>query len=109
MMTNGPAEIDFGKRRVGSDIIAKFDLNNVSQTEIIVSITTTCGCLEPTIHYKGAVLDGNKIPAGESFSITVKYDSFRLGAFEKVISVDAIDTFGLLDSRILFTMKGSVE
>lgn len=109
MKISGPSDIDFGKKGIGSEIVAKFDLVNDFYTDVIVSMLPNCGCIDPTIHYKGAVLTGNKIPAGEPFSVTVKYDSYRLGFFEKTLQVDTTDTFGKLEARVLLTLKGTVE
>ena len=73
--------IDYGTIIQNSDGLRIFTFTNTGNAPLIISeVKTSCGCTVPT-YSKEAILPG------EGGEIKIKYDTKRLGAFTKTITV----------------------
>jgi len=73
--------IDYGKIAKGSEGLRVFEFTNIGDAPLIVKqIKSTCGCAIPQKPEK-------PIMPGEKGSISVSYDTKRLGKFSKAITV----------------------
>jgi len=73
--------LDYGTIEKGTDGMRVFTFTNSGNAPLIISeVKTSCGCTVPT-YSKEAILPGK---VGE---IEIKYDTKRLGAFTKTITV----------------------
>ncbi|WP_075340579.1 DUF1573 domain-containing protein [Tenacibaculum agarivorans] len=73
--------IDYGKIAQGSEGLRVFEFTNIGDAPLIVKqIKSTCGCTVPQKPEK-------PIMPGEKGSISVSYDTKRLGKFSKAITV----------------------
>lgn len=89
---------DYGTIAKGSDGNCEFVLKNVGNEPLIItSIQKSCGCTTPT-------WDQKPILPGQSSSIKVGYDTQRLGAFNKQITVIS----NAVNSTEVLTIKGNV-
>ena len=75
--------VDYGTIEKGSDGMRVFTFTNTGNAPLIISdVKASCGCTVPT-YSKEAILPGE---VGE---IEVKYDTKRVGAFTKTITVSS--------------------
>lgn len=89
---------DYGTIAKSSDGICEFVFKNVGNEPLIItSIQRSCGCTMPT-------WDQKPILPGQSSSIKVGYDTQRLGAFNKQITVIS----NAVNSTEVLTIKGNV-
>jgi len=73
--------IDFGTVEYGADITKEFRFRNTGKSPLILSdVKPGCGCTTPT-------WSKEPVKAGGSGIIKVKYDTTRVGSFEKTITV----------------------
>ncbi len=73
--------LDYGTIEKGTDGTRTFTFTNTGNGPLIISdVKTSCGCTVPT-YSKKAIL------SGEEGEIKVKYDTKRVGAFTKTITV----------------------
>ena len=102
---NGPSmefeltTLDYGTIEKGSEPVRYFNFTNVgSEPLIIKNAKGSCGCTTP---------DWPKEPImpGEKATITVKYDTNRVGAFTKTVTLTTNEEVG---TRVL-TIKGTVQ
>lgn len=91
---------DFGTIKKGEKAEYEFKLTNSGLEPLIISdVIKTCGCTVPTWPKKPVL-------AGETVSITVTYDSRRVGPFSKSVIVKSNDP---LNPEIRLQVKGTVE
>ena len=99
VMTFDVTTIDYGTIEKGGDPIRKFKFTNTGNEPLIVKAAKgSCGCTVPTYPKE-------PIMPGESNVIEVRYDSQRVGAFTKTVTLttnEASDTHTL-------TIKGEVK
>ncbi len=75
--------LDYGTIEKGTDGLRTFTFTNTGNAPLIISdVKTSCGCTVPTFS-KEAILPG------EEGEIKVKYDTKRVGAFTKTITVSS--------------------
>lgn len=90
--------IDYGTIAQHEDGVRTFKFKNRGRAPIVISkVKTTCGCTVPT-YSKAPILPG------ESGSIDIKYDTKRLGAFTKTITVMSNASEGVKKIKI----KGNI-
>lgn len=91
-------EIDFGTIQKGADGERIFTFKNTGSVPIIiVDVKTSCGCTVPS-KPKGPVMPG------EMSQIKVKYDTKRIGAFSKTITVMS----NASEPRKMLKIKGKI-
>ena len=91
--------IDYGTIEKGADGVRVFKFNNIGDSPLIITnVKASCGC---TIPKKPA----KPILPGDSGEIEVKYDTKRVMAFKKTISVGS----NAINPTVLLTIKGKVE
>jgi hypothetical protein len=91
--------IDYGTIDKGSDPIRKFKFTNVGNEPLIIkNAKGSCGCTVPTYPKE-------PIMPGESNVIEVRYDTNRIGAFNKTITLTTNES---TETRTL-TIKGKVD
>ncbi len=74
---------DFGTHEYDTECVCEFKFKNTGNAPLILSnVTASCGCTSP---------EWTKVPVapGETGIIKVKYDSRRMGAFTKSITVNS--------------------
>jgi len=92
-------EFDFGTLKKGADCTVDFVFRNTGKADLVITnVKTSCGCTTPT--YTQA-----PVAKKDQGTITVKYDSNRLGSFNKTITV----TSNAKNSPIILTIKGQIE
>jgi hypothetical protein len=75
-----------------------FGFKNTGKTPILIQdVITSCGCTT-------ASKPDQPIAPGEKSEISVKYDTFRIGAFEKTITIKT----NVQPEPIVLTIKGNV-
>ncbi|MDA3883800.1 MAG: DUF1573 domain-containing protein [Bacteroidales bacterium] len=90
---------DYGTISQGSDGACQFTLTNNGDNPIILSnVKASCGCTIPT-------WPRTPINPGESAVIDVKYDTKRIGRFNKAITVYS----NAANSPVVLRIMGSVE
>jgi hypothetical protein len=91
--------IDYGSIMQNSDGLKVFTFTNTGNAPLLITnVKSSCGCTVPT-YSKEAILPGEK---GQ---IEVKYDTKRLGAFSKTITVFSNSK----QERKTLKIKGSIE
>ena len=91
--------IDYGTIIQNSDGLRIFTFTNTGNAPLIISeVKTSCGCTVPT-YSKEAILPG------ETGEINIKYDTKRLGSFNKTITV--LSNANL--SRKTLKIKGTIK
>jgi hypothetical protein len=102
---NGPVmkfettSIDYGSIDKGADPIRKFKFTNTGNEPLIIKTAKgSCGCTVPTYPKE-------PIMPGESNVIEVRYDTQRVGAFNKSVTLTTNETS---DTHTL-TIKGEVK
>jgi Protein of unknown function (DUF1573) len=103
--TNGPVmkfdqtTIDYGTIDKGSERIRKFKFANVGNEPLIIKAAKgSCGCTVPTYAKE-------PIMPGESSVIEVNYDTQRVGAFQKSVTIETNEANGTHTLNI----KGDVK
>lgn len=82
----------------GTDDKFTFSFKNTGDTPILIQdVITSCGCTT-------AKKPDAPVAPGQKSEISVKYDTFRIGAFEKTITVKT----NVQPEPIVLTIKGSV-
>ena len=91
--------IDFGTIQQNSNGLRTFTFTNTGNAPLIISnVKSSCGCTVPTYSKEA-------ISPGATGEIEIKYDTKRLGAFSKSITVYS----NADQSRKTLTIKGKVE
>ena len=90
--------IDYGKILQGADPLRKFYFTNTGSAPLIIKAAKgSCGCTVPTYPRE-------PIMPGERGVIEVRYDTQRVGAFTKTVTI----TTNADDEKVL-TIKGDVQ
>jgi len=90
---------DFGDLEFGSNGTCEFVFTNKGKEPLILSnVRSTCGCTVPEWPDK-------PVKEGESEIIRVSYDTYRVGAFTKVITVYS----NAVNSPVRLFIKGRVK
>ncbi len=89
---------DYGTITQGSDGNCEFKFTNKGKGPLILNnVKTSCGCTVP--EWPNA-----PIPPGKTGIIKVKYDTNRLGAFSKTVTVNS----NAKNSLVTITIKGNI-
>ncbi|MFN4079411.1 MAG: DUF1573 domain-containing protein [Saprospiraceae bacterium] len=100
VMTFETTTIDYGTIDKGAEPLRKFKFTNTGNEPLIIkSAKGSCGCTVPNYSKE-------PIMPGESSVIEVRYDTQRVGAFNKTVTITTNETGN--DSRTL-TIKGKVN
>lgn len=100
-MTFEMETVDYGSIKQGADPFRVFKFKNEgSEPLVITGARGSCGCTVPTYPQE-------PILPGKSAEIKVRYDTQRIGAFTKTVTITTNET-GENASRIL-TIKGEVK
>ena len=90
---------DFKTLQKGEECVHEFKFRNTGKEPLIISnCQSSCGCTAPTCPKE-------PIAAGGTGIIKVKYDSNRIGAFSKTITI----TSNAKNSPSVLSIKGNVE
>jgi hypothetical protein len=94
--------VDYGQIEKGSDPYRVFEFTNTSESVVLItSARGSCGCTVPT-YPKEPIAPGGK---GE---IKVRYDTNRVGAFKKTVTLSLKDAGGQESTKVL-TISGTVS
>lgn len=100
VMTFESTTIDYGTIDKGAEPLRKFKFTNTGNEPLIIkSAKGSCGCTVPNYSKE-------PIMPGESSVIEVRYDTQRVGAFNKTVTITTNESGN--DSRTL-TIKGKVN
>ena len=92
-------DYDFGKIKEKSDGTYEFKFKNVGENPVIITrVKSSCGCTVPTY-------PKDPIAVGKEASIKIKYDTKRIGRFNKTVTVYA----NVENSPIVLKIRGVVE
>ena len=92
--------VDYGTIKQGADPLRTFKFKNTGAGPLVItSATGSCGCTVPTYPQE-------PILPGASAEIKVKYDTQRIGAFTKTVT---IVTNEKTNNTHTLTIKGTVE
>lgn len=92
-------EIDYGTIEQGADPLRKFKFTNTSKDTVIISNAQgSCGCTVPT-------WPKEPIMPGKEGVIEVRYDTQRVGAFTKTVTLTTNDK---TTPNTVLTIKGTV-
>jgi hypothetical protein len=90
--------INYGKIEQGADPYRTFTFKNTGTEPLVIKHAKgSCGCTVPT-YPKEPILPG------ETGEIKVRYDTKRIGAFKKTVTL----TTNIPDERVLLTIEGEV-
>lgn len=90
---------DYGTLKKGGEPNCEFRLTNTSKEMLVITEAHgSCGCTVPTYPKE-------PIKPGQTVTITVHYDTNRIGPFEKQVTV----TFQGKDTPAVLHIKGTVE
>lgn len=90
--------VDYGTIEQGADGMREFKFKNTGKEPLIISNATgSCGCTVPT-------WPKEPIKPGESSSIKVKYDTKRLGAINKSVTI----TSNATEATKVLRIKGNI-
>lgn len=95
------AVIDFGTIKQDSDPIRIFKITNTGDAPLLITNARgSCGCTTPQRE------DWNRpIGAGETRDLRVRYDTHRIGPFQKRVTL----THNASEEPTILTIKGKVE
>lgn len=98
-MTFETMVVDYGEIGKGSEPLRKFTfVNDGTEPLVIKSAKGSCGCTVPD-YPKEPILPG------EQGSIDVRYDTQRIGQFQKTVTL----TTNIDEEKIVLTIKGKVN
>lgn len=90
---------DFGTLKQGTECVTEFKFKNTGKEPLVISnAQPSCGCTVPQ-------WPKEPIKPGESGVIKVKYDSNRVGPFEKTITI----TSNAKSQQKIVKIKGKIE
>lgn len=99
VMTFDVTTIDYGTIDKGSEPLRKFKFTNTGNEPLIIKTAKgSCGCTVPTYPKE-------PIMPGESNVVEVRYDTQRVGAFTKTVTITTNES---TETRML-TIKGEVK
>jgi hypothetical protein len=91
--------IDYGTIEEASNGIREFKFTNTGKEPLIISaITGSCGCTIPSKPPKAPIMPG------ETHIIEVKYDTKRLGSFNKTVTIKS----NAVNPIEIITIKGKI-
>jgi len=91
--------MDYGTIMQDADPVRKFKFQNAGKEPLVISNARgSCGCTVPTYPTK-------PILPGESATIDVRYDTHRVGNFQKTVTL----TTNTNEETIVLTIKGDVK
>jgi len=91
-------EYDFGTLMKGTDCAVEFVFRNTGKADLIITnVKTSCGCTTPTYTQE-------PVKKKETGVITVRYDSNRVGTFNKTITI----TSNAKNSPVVISIKGQI-
>lgn len=94
-------EHNFGKMKNGADCSFEFEFKNTGNSDLVLSnVRPTCGC---TIAQGWQEI--GPVKKGKSAKVKISYDSKRVGAFTKTITV----TSNAKNDPVSLTIKGEVD
>jgi hypothetical protein len=92
-------EYDFGTLKKGDPCTYDFVFKNDGKADLIITnVKASCGCTTPTYTQE-------PVAKKEIGKISVKYDSNRVGSFNKTITV----TSNAKNSPVVISIKGKIE
>jgi len=92
-------EHDFGTLQKGDPCVFDFVFKNTGKSDLVITnVKSSCGCTTPTYTKE-------PVAKKEEGSISVKYDSNRVGSFHKTITI----TSNAANSPIVLSISGKIE
>lgn len=92
-------EHDFGTIKKGDPCVFDFVFKNTGKSDLVITnVRSSCGCTTPTYTKE-------PVKKKETGSISVKYDSNRVGSFHKTVTI----TSNATNSPVVISIKGKVE
>jgi phage tail tube protein FII len=102
MLSVEKKEHDFGTMKKGADATCTFVVKNTGDAPLILSkCQGSCGCTVPTC-------STNPVMPGATTDVIVKYDSTRIGAFQKSVTIYWNSNDPNHATEVL-TIRGTVE
>jgi len=99
VMTFNVTTVDYGTIEKGADPIRHFEFTNTGNEPLIIkSAKGSCGCTVPTYPQE-------PIMPGEKANIDVRYDTQRVGNFNKTVTLTTNET----EATHTLTIKGEVK
>ena len=99
VMTFEKSAIDYGTIKQDADGTREFTFTNTGKTPLVISEAHgSCGCTVPT-YPKEPIMPGQKA------TIKVHYDTHRIGAFSKTVTVNS----NASNSPVTLSINGTVE
>lgn len=90
---------DFGTLKKGADCSFNFVFKNTGKSDLVLAqVKTSCGCTTPEYSKE-------PIKKGKEGGITVRYDSNRIGHFNKTITVNS----NARNTPVVLTISGTIE
>jgi Protein of unknown function (DUF1573) len=103
VMTFEKSEIDYGTITQGADPLRRFKFKNTGTEPLIIkNARGSCGCTVPS--YKK-----EPIAPGESSEIEVRYDTQRIGDFQKSVTIETNEVIGDQTQSRVLVIKGKVN
>lgn len=92
---------DFGKVKFAADCEFEFEFKNTGKTDLLLTnVRPSCGCTAVT-----GWQEIGPVKKGKKAKIKIKYDSKRVGPFNKTITV----TSNAKNDPVILTIKGEIE
>lgn len=92
-------EYDFGTLKKGDPCIYDFVFKNDGKSDLVITnVRSSCGCTTPTYTQE-------PVKKNDKGTISVKYDSNRVGSFSKTITI----TSNAKNSPVIISIKGKIE
>ncbi len=90
---------DYGQIMQGDNGVCEFVFKNTGKADLLLTnCRSSCGCTVPE-------WPKDPIPAGKKATIKVKYNTNRIGAINKTITVES----NAVNNRVVLTIKGNVS
>jgi hypothetical protein len=101
MLSPDKTEFNYGTIKKASDGNCVFTICNTGDQDLVIAnCQGSCGCTTPKC-------DSAPIPSGSFYELKVHYDTMRLGAFTKTVSVTWKNGAGEMQTTVL-TIRGEV-
>jgi hypothetical protein len=94
-----PTEFDFGAVWQGAAVEREFTVKNVGAAPLLLYVGSSCGCTPAT-------KPQSPLAPGELSSFKISYDTGRLGAAQKSVTVDTNDP---LREKVMIEVRGLVK
>jgi hypothetical protein len=90
---------DFGTIQKGADCTYNFVFKNTGKSDLVITnVKSSCGCTAPSYTKE-------PVKKNDNGTISVKYDSNRIGSFHKTVTVYS----NAKNSPVVISIKGKVE